>query len=396
MTFAYKMEDKLPKLLRNTMTDILEDNIIVNWRIYGGNQTTVCIKFEKTLADDNTAREDSAMHGWPSPPQYYKRKSLSSVERDMNRRVAWQQSISSGGIAVTGSKGYLTSDNDLETEHDTLKEFVDIPGSNCLFNNGSAQDSGFINSTKLNDEINISSGNSCTQVDSSSQTHTINSCGAVQTDDYHQSTHVQTDTPCVRNRRIQTVMPNHKALQTVQPRVHTMNKGVQLLPTKSHTTSQTTSHPKVQHNVATSTRGYIQLSKLTQTDPAISRHVQTVIPPNKDTAVLALEAYNKTSQTENKKMRKQHAKESKDTGIILNGNVTMNQCEMTEHEESSATDTQTSDGIDTTTLQHISEMITNLRNTFVDTSTSISTGVVHFGQNATPIITDDKDASPNG
>ena len=62
-------------------------------------------------------------------------------------------------MPVTGNKGYSTCDKDVENEHDTLKGFMDIPGSGCLFNNCSAQDSGFINSTKLNDEIDIATCN---------------------------------------------------------------------------------------------------------------------------------------------------------------------------------------------------------------------------------------------
>ena len=231
-----------------------------------------------------------------------------------------------------------------------------------------------------------------TQVDSSSQTQTIHLCVAAQTDEYRQSMHVQTDTPCVRNRRIQIVRSNHKALQTEQPRVHTMNKGIQPLPTKSNTISQTASDPIVQHHVATSTSGYMQKSKLTGTDPAINRHVQTVIPPNKNSAVLVLETYNKASQTENKKMKKQHSKESKDTGNIGNGQVTISQNEVNEHEkESSATDTQTYDEIhvDLKTLQHISDRMTSLQNTFAKTRA----GFAQFGQNS--ILTDDKAAPPN-
>ena len=66
MTYQSEIEDKLPKCLKSQLSKLLEDNTISSWRIYGGNNITLSVKFEVLDNDPDQLSQDlgqSVMHG---------------------------------------------------------------------------------------------------------------------------------------------------------------------------------------------------------------------------------------------------------------------------------------------------------------------------------------------
>ena len=49
-----QQDNKLPYQLEALMTKTMEDNNITSWRIYGGNYTTISIRFESNASRSRT------------------------------------------------------------------------------------------------------------------------------------------------------------------------------------------------------------------------------------------------------------------------------------------------------------------------------------------------------
>ncbi len=93
------MEYKLPKVLKNILDSLLQENGVSNWRIYGGENITLSVKFHslQNQADDTNqywlGAEDSvpeaARQNKPLVLQY-RRKSPGTIKRDIKRLEAKQ------------------------------------------------------------------------------------------------------------------------------------------------------------------------------------------------------------------------------------------------------------------------------------------------------------------
>ena len=182
------MEDMLPVSLKNILSNILKDNILINWRIFGGEHTIISLKFESPHADQPIATEESANHSRPLIQQY-RRKSPSSIERDIHRHAEWQSRCGVVSYSDQNKQHVIELNRSGVVANKPCEEggllFMDT-------NTHLEHDSGFANSTVICDEDNrpvSSQHDSTAQTDSilvSESSQTEHSCGqsiTIQTDD---------------------------------------------------------------------------------------------------------------------------------------------------------------------------------------------------------------------
>ena len=315
------MEDILPITLKNLLIQISQDNVLLNWRIFGGNQTTICIKFEskQVSISQSSAKVDSPMHS--QPLAQFRRKSPGSMLRDMNRYTAWQAErdlVESGSM----SPGH---------QYDNNSEHNEVTGNQSVHTNHiDAQtvlrDSGIRNSTPIYNTTNRDNNFMTIRIDSSVQTVPENySCDYTQADltksdlsvqtvpenYYHELTQtdlvngqdisLQTEKCVAKNQRIQTDRASHKYTQTKHHRVHRCNKAIQLMPVSRNQMSQALTVEFQDASTNIETFNFKQQDTYTETEPPRSRHVQTSSAPTQNVGVTVCEVYSKSTQTERKK-----------------------------------------------------------------------------------------------
>ena len=74
---AQTLDDILPKSLKNLLMTTLQDNVILNYRLFAGDHTVISIKFESPMLNATAAAD--AANRINSPIQCYRRKSPASV-----------------------------------------------------------------------------------------------------------------------------------------------------------------------------------------------------------------------------------------------------------------------------------------------------------------------------
>ena len=286
------IDNMLPIALQKLLANILLDNTLINWRIYGGNSMVLSIKFESRHVTNHSAAEEATNHSRPLMQQYG-RKSPCHMRRDRLRYESYRGEPYNSPV-VNGDQN-KHSDQYRNTGSGIDMDMGVSPQSpeDTLYDSGF---SGAINSTILDtntSQLIISPG---TTASASVQTmdHYLNAASQTSGNTHGQDKLVQTELPKADTASTQTVVHN-KMTQTKQHRVHKCNKAIQLRPVCHDTTSQTTMI--VSHDVATHTAIDLKRSKDVQTDPPVHKHVQTFPSSKKTVSVLVLEKYDKWTQT---------------------------------------------------------------------------------------------------
>ena len=82
-------ETHLPRLLEQQLNVILEECNVESWRFNNGSQIVLSIRFVKS---------DCETQSNISTPYSYRKKSPSTVARDRDRKLSWQNTISTAEI----------------------------------------------------------------------------------------------------------------------------------------------------------------------------------------------------------------------------------------------------------------------------------------------------------
>ena len=294
------LEDILPKNLKNMLVDLLKDNKLLNYRIFGGEYTFISLKFESPR--DSSSHVEAVKHGIPSK-QVFKRKSQCTVDRDSRRLADWQS-----GTVLPKLNSDVNVDivNSMKTEVDEAGNDLDMSG--CI-KIDSHDDSGIVNSTmKITEQSHYAQPP--VYVDKEMQFTSKVDCHTTSSQTFHADSqpdgNTQTDVPAAQDIMTQTdPYKKNKKMQTKTTIVPSFPKGIQTIPNKGDSATQTSVVFKCMKNKIVMTDKHRTVEKSIGTEPPADKHIQTFAPPifNKGFQVSPL--YEKSTQTESKRAMKQ-------------------------------------------------------------------------------------------
>ena len=89
---AQSIEDMMPNTLRITLKTLLKENVLINYKIFGGEMTVISLKFGIHVEGPTAEPTMHGNHNKPYQPQMqsFKRKSPGSIERDIRRLDMWK------------------------------------------------------------------------------------------------------------------------------------------------------------------------------------------------------------------------------------------------------------------------------------------------------------------
>ena len=288
------MEEILPKALVHLIVQITRDNKLLNWRIFGGQQTTICIKYESMEGQPLPTPEKPAMHG-----EHYRRKSPSTVTRDMKRISTWCNRDNSVSTDQYVNTGQYRSDS-LQLNDSGICNGINVNEINDVF-------------CQVTTPENIQKDVCYKKKTNSREVEVQTSCDVDQLIDSSS----QTDPLQTKNTASQIKMLsksfNSKPVQSdgymfdkysQTGKVQTYNKCVQHVLAMKHVPVQTsTMVDEKSIMVDFQTPGLCDVA--TTTNQPLSKHVQTYQPKMKDFSAVAKGTLDKSSQTYTKKELKQ-------------------------------------------------------------------------------------------
>ena len=270
----------LPISLKVCLNQLLHDSTLVNYRIYGGDYTTISIKFDTVNQHSSGDSDNDPTY---QKPQVYRRKSQGNIKRDQQRLAQWRSISQQCTPCVTNGAG------DTNVSHISAEQIAhsvdNIP-----------EDSGVFNSTtleQLSPNIDISTQKvlAATQIDNHYMSESYTQTDSPESNDAH----TQSD-PRANKRsqtKLVTVAKYHKSLQTLQT---TFNVSIQTDFAKLNT--------KLKNKGVSASPDLVNVEVATETDAPVDRHVQTHTPPMVNHSAQVTETYDKNTQTESKKKRK--------------------------------------------------------------------------------------------
>ena len=86
------IEDMIPNTLRITLRTLLIENVLVNYKIFGGDMTVISLKFGPHVEEPQA---EAPMHSHDNKSYqprvgFFRRKSPASIGRDISRHDAWK------------------------------------------------------------------------------------------------------------------------------------------------------------------------------------------------------------------------------------------------------------------------------------------------------------------
>ena len=260
------------------MDTILCEHVVSNWRIYGGENITLSVRFQNREADDTDqycqAADDSAQalkHSVKSPiVQQYRRKSPGCVKRDINRLEARrQQVLNHFSTPLQGARVCDVNDT-AETQSD---KGLDSGIYHSVENNGNIF---------MTNEICESTVNQHTSTDElfiSKESQTV----TVDTSDLQ----IQVDTSVDKSSQTRRYATYFKTTQT-------RKQNDTIIQTEPVKTNDAFTEVEVEHP---------NNNKHTNTEPPQNKHVQTYIPKMTNRSALATIQMVKSTQTESTKKK---------------------------------------------------------------------------------------------
>ena len=287
------IDELLPKTLRNTLVLLFEDNVLINYRIFGGETTTISMKFE---SQEPTAAEPIIHDNHNKPTLLsYRRKSPSNMNRDLKRLGNWKSRSSAHAL-----NSIQDNNNNSDMHSGNVSDLMvgDCSQVKC-------DDSGFVNSTPLPciDAVSSKKAKPVKKCDIDTQVNLFNTAS---TDTQVKFTsgddcEVQTDSPELMDKTMQTDLLKSKKVQTKCKNLAAFDKALQTIPTVHSNCSQTANAKYQGIDKAAMTHETIKTSVTTETMPAPEKHTQTFIAQSHPVAIQASEKFTKSTQTLSKR-----------------------------------------------------------------------------------------------
>lgn len=130
--------DKLPTMLCTFMDMLLHNNKLISWRISGESNVILSLKFDQG---------NGVIHS----DQYFKAKSVGSIQRDKQRQQQYWDSIQSGGGGGYRQGGY---EPDSVTEESNTDSGKNQKGESVNRKDQTLLDSGLVNDTTFSPSMN--------------------------------------------------------------------------------------------------------------------------------------------------------------------------------------------------------------------------------------------------
>lgn len=315
---AQTIEDMIPNTLRITLNTLLIENVLINYKIFGGDVTVISLKFGPHM---EASAAEPPMHSHNNKPfqpqmQCFRRKSPASIDRDIRRLDTWK---SKPYVSAEPCVDIVNTIGEEGKTHDSGQDMSCSDVKQTLHFGCEQDDSGIVNSNMVPNR-SVSSPSNANICETSIQTE---SHGIYESTPIHLNANVatyasgvQTERPTIANRETQTNRTKSKRIQTNPCKMLTLEKALQTLPTAASSMTQTNSIVKHGQDNASMTYECVKQSKGTATPPPTDKHTQTFQCSSRSISIQASETFTKGSQTLTKKeLKSQKTEATMSTGL---------------------------------------------------------------------------------